>query len=134
MVVTLDEVEYWVQNFSSLTVTEFTRDLIAPIQEGEIMGTLTYYPENGNPVVYELTAARSIAAREQLAPTVDQIIADAMNDPNPFPRITFELVFLYLLLPAAGIFLALRLIKRLLKQLKKFRKVKTFKPTSRYYR
>ena len=134
VVVTLDEVEYWVQNFSSLTVTEFTRDLIAPVQEGEIMGTLTYYPENGNPVVYELTAARSIAAREQLAPTVDQIIADAMNDPNPFPRITFELVFLYLLLPAAGIFLALRLIKRLLKQLKKFRKVKTFKPTSRYYR
>ena len=134
VVVTLDEVEYWVQNFSNLTVTEFTKSLIAPIQEGEVMGTLTYYPENGNPVVYELTAARSIAAREQLAPTVDQIIEDALNDPNPFPRITFELVFLYLLLPATGIFLALHLIKRLLKQMKKLRKVKTFKPTSRYYR
>lgn len=133
VVVTLDEVEYWVQNFSGLTVTEFTRELIAPIEEGEVMGTLTYYPENGNPVVYDLTASRSIAAREQLAPTVDQIIEDALNDPNPFPRLTFELVFLYLILPTAGILLAIRLIKRLLRQIKKLRKVKTFKPTSRHY-
>lgn len=134
VVTTLSEVEYWVQNFSSLTVTEFTREFRAPITEGEVMGTLTYYPENGNPVVYELTAARSIAAREQLAPTVDEIIAAAEADPNPFPRLTFELVLLYLLLPACGVALLIRGIKLLLPQVKKKTKVRAVKPTGRYYR
>lgn len=134
IVTTLDQFDYWVQNFSSLTVTEFTRELVAPITEGEVMGTLTYYPEGANPIVYELTASRSIAAREQLAPTVEQIIEAAANDPNPFPRITFELILLYMILPAVCILLLLRLIRFLLKKMKKTRKVKTFKPTGRYYR
>ena len=134
IVTSLDQVEYWVQNFSSLTVTEFTRDFRAPITEGEVMGTLTYYPENASPVVYELTASRSIAAREQLAPSVDQIIAAAEADPNPFPRLTFELVLLYLILPAGAVVLAVRGIRFVLRRLKKKNKVRAFKPTSRYYR
>lgn len=134
VVTTREQVDYWVQNFSSLTVTEFTRDFRAPIAEGEVMGTLTYYPENGNPVVYELTASRSIAAREQLAPSIEQIISAAENDPNPFPRVTFELVFLYLILPAVAIYFALRGIRSLHQFLKKKSKVKAFKPTGRYYR
>ena len=134
IVTTRQQVDYWVQNFASLTVTDFTRDLRAPIQKGEVMGTLTYYPEIGNPVVYELIAGRSIAAREQIAPTSEEIIAAAMEDPNPFPRITVELVVLYLLLPAAGIFLAVRLIRLLIAFIRKRIKVKAFKPTSRYFR
>ena len=134
VVTTREEVDYWVQNFSKLTVTEFTRELRAPIAAGEVMGTLTYYPDKGNPVVYELIASRSIAAREQLAHTVEDIIAQAENDPNPFPRITVELVVLYLILPAAGIYAALRLLRLLIKGIKKRIKVKSFKPTSRYYR
>ena len=134
IVTTRQQVDYWVQNFTSLTVTDFTRELRAPIQEGEVMGTLTYYPETGNPVVYELLAGRSIAAREQIAPTSDEIIAAAMADPNPFPRITVELVVLYLLLPAAAIYLGVRLIKFLIAQIRKRMKVKAFKPTSRYFR
>ncbi len=134
IVTTREEMEYWVQNFSSFTVTEFTRELQAPITKGEIMGTLTYYGEDGVPVVYDLVASRSIAAREQLFPSVEQIIAAAENDPNPFPRITVELVALYLVLPALALFAAVRLLKALLKLLRKRRKVKAFKPTSRYYR
>ena len=134
VVTTRDEVDYWVQNFSSLTVTEFSREFRAPIEAGEVMGTLTYYPEGGNPVVYELVASRSIAARKQLAPSVDEIIAAAENDPNPFPRITFELVLLYLILPALGIFLAVRLVRFLFAQIKHRAKVRTFKPSGRYYR
>ena len=134
IVTTREEMEYWVQNFSSYTVTEFTRELRAPITAGEVMGTLTYYGESGVPVVYDLVASRSIAAREQLFPSVDQIIADAENDPNPFPRLTVELVVLYLVLPIAAVFIAVRLLKVLLRLFKKRRKVKAFKPTSRYYR
>lgn len=134
IVTTQQDVEYWVQNFNSLTVTEFTRELRAPISAGEVMGTLTYYPEGGVPVVYELIASRSIAAREQIAPTIDQIIANALNDPNPFPRITVELIVLYVLLPAAALLVLAWLLRRLLAHIKKHLKVKSFKPTNRYYR
>jgi len=134
IVTTRQQVDYWVQNFANLTVTDFTRELRAPITEGEVMGTLTYYPETGNPVVYELLAGRSIAAREQIAPTAEEIISAAMEDPNPFPRVTVELVVLYLLLPAAGIYVMIRLIRFLVAFIRKRIKVKAFKPTSRYFR
>jgi hypothetical protein len=134
IVTTRQQVDYWVQNFNAITVTDFTRDLRAPIEEGEVMGTLTYYPEIGNPVVYELLAGRSIAAREQIAPTSEEIIAAAMADPNPFPRITVELVVLYGVLPVLGIFLLIRLIRFLIKIIRKRIRVKVFKPTSRYFR
>ena len=129
-----EELEYWVQNFSSFTVTEFTRELQAPVTKGEVMGTLTYYGESGVPVVYDLVASRSIAARERLFPSVDQIIAEAENDPNPFPRITVELVLVYLILPVLSVIVAARLLKALFRLVKKRKKVKAFKPTSRYYR
>ena len=133
IVTTREELEYWKQNFTSETVTEFTRELTAPISAGEVMGTLTYYGGDV-PVVYELIASRSIAAREQLAPSVAQIIADAQNDPNPFPRITVELVVLYLILPALCLFAAVKILKALIAVLKKRRKVKVNKPITRYYR
>ncbi len=74
IVTSREEMEYWVQNFSSYTVTEFTRELQAPITQGEVMGTLTYYNESGQPLIYDLVASRSIAAREQLFPSLDQLI------------------------------------------------------------
>ena len=122
------------QNFSSLTVTEFTREFRAPIEAGEVMGTLTYYGEDGNPVIYDMIASRSIAARQQLAPSIEQIIADAENDPNPFPRITFELIFLYVILPAVAIFLLIHFTRAAVKWIKAKRKVKAVKPSGRYYR
>lgn len=134
IVTSREEMEYWVQNFSSYTVTEFTRELRAPISQGEVMGTLTYYSDSGQPVVYDLVASRSIAAREQLFPSLDQLIADAENDPNPFPRVTVELVLLYLVLPVLSVIVAIRLLKALFRLIKKRKKVKAFKPTSRYYR
>ena len=134
IVLTREEQEAWSRNFSSMTFTEFTHELRAPITEGEVMGTLTYYGNSDVPVVYDLVASRSIAAREQIAPTVEQIIADAENDPNPFPRITVELVVLYLILPAAALMIAVRLLRALGRLLRKRRKVKAYKPTSRYYR
>ena len=134
IVTTREEIEAWSQNFSSKTVTEFTRELRAPVAQGEVMGTLTYYTEDGVPIVYELTASRSIAAREQLAPTLEQIIAAAESDPNPFPRLTLELVMLYLVFPVLAVFLTYKLIKSTLRAMKKRVRVRAHKPTSRYYR
>lgn len=130
-----DKLEYWKQNFNDITVTTYTRPFRAPIEAGEVMGTLTYYPEDGaSPVVYELLASRSVAAREQLIPTIAQIIANAENDPNPFPRITFELIFLHLILPAFGIYLLVKVLKFLRSKIHHRRRVKTHKPANRYYR
>ena len=129
-----EELERWKQNFTSLTVTDFTRDLMAPVTAGEVMGTLTYYSSEGVPIEYELIASRSIAARENIAPSIDAIIAEAENDPNPFPRITAELVIVYLILPAAAVYLVIRIIKKLLSLTGQRKKVKSYKPNSRYYR
>ena len=135
IVTSQDQIEYWVQNFNYVTVTEFTRPFRAPIAAGEVMGTLTYQPEDGGtPVVYELLASRSVAAREQLAPSIDQIILDAQNDKNPFPPITFELIFLHIILPAAAIWLLVKVLGFLRRRLKRHRRVKAHKPTARYYR
>ena len=129
-----EELERWKQNFTSYTVTDFTRDLMAPVTAGEVMGTLTYYGSEGVPIVYELIASRSIAARENIAPSIEAIIAEAENDPNPFPRITAELVIIYLIMPAAAVYLAIRLLKKCLSLVAKRKKVKSYKPNSRYYR
>ncbi len=134
LVMTQEEKAHWIQNFYSLTVTDFTREFRAPISEGEIMGTLTYYSEDSEPVVYNMVASRSIAAREQLAPSIDQIISDAENDPNPFPRITFELVFLYVILPVVALYLLVHFLRAGFRFIKTKRKMRAVKPTGRYYR
>jgi len=134
IVLSQDEKAQWVQQFYNRTVTEITRELVAPITEGEVMGTLTYYTADDVPVIYELVASRNVDARVSSTPTLTEIITAAENDPNPFPRITFELVFLHIILPAAAIWLLIRGFKKLLPLLKRKHKVKAFKPTGRYYR
>lgn len=130
-----DQYEDWRQNFYNRVHIEITHSKRAPVEAGEVMGTLTYSPpDGGSTVVYELLASRSIAAREQLAPTIDQIIENAENDKNPFPRMTFEIVFIHLILPAVAIFLLIKIIGFLRRHIHHRRKVKTHKPISRYYR
>lgn len=135
VVTSSDNIEALVQNFNSITKTEYTRSFQAPIEAGEVMGTLTYYPpDGGSTVVYELLASRSVAAREQLAPSIEQIIAAAENDKNPFPRLTFEIVFIHLILPIAAIWLLVKALKYLFSHIHRRRKLKTHKPANRYYR
>ncbi len=134
VVTTEQDVQYWIQNFNVLTYTEYTRSFRAPVSAGEVMGTLTYYPENSSPVVYELIATRSVAARESLAPTLEEIIAAANADPNPFPRFTFELFLTFILFPLSlliGLFFAIRALRKFLKKRNRIRK--TLNPQGRYY-
>ena len=135
MIVTTEEQkQYWLANFNTLTYTEYTHEFRAPITKGDEMGTLTYYPAEGTPLVFKLVASRSIAAREKLAPSLDEIIANAENDSNPFPRFTFELFLLYVLLPILGIVVIIRLIRSMKKRRKKRNKMQTMNPHERDYR
>lgn len=131
---TKENLALWSATLNDRTVTEFTREFSAPVEAGEVMGTMSYYPiSGGEPVVYQLIAARSIARRADLVPSLSQIKAEVENDPNPFPPLNAELVIVYLLLPAAIIFGAIYGLKRLKKKTVRRPKHSMIKPQDRYY-
>ncbi len=134
IVTTQDQIQVWVSNFNALTLTEYTHEFRAPISEGDVMGTLYYYAEDGSVVVYDLLASRSVAARESLAPSVSQIVERAENDKNPLPRFTFELFFLYIFLPLTAVYILIRFFRFLKKHRKKRTRIHTMNPRERYYR
>ena len=83
---------------SALTDTmlfQYTRDFIAPITAGEQIGTMTYFPELGDPIVYSLNAGRSIAARENAPKTLEQIVQETYADPNPLPPFSLEIALIF---------------------------------------
>jgi len=111
---TNEEIKEMADNLRDTVLIEYIREFSAPISAGEIMGTMTYFPENENPVVYNLVADRSIAKRENAPKTLEEIVAMTEADPNPFPPLSVELVLILLspLLVFVFIILILRLIFR----------------------
>ena len=98
-------------NFAQISTIEWTREFRAPISVGDVMGILTYYSENHGSARYELVATRSIQAREDAPPTLEQIEAYTASDPNPWPRFSWDL-----LVPPAGILLVFLLFLRFLRR------------------
>ena len=135
IVTSLSNIDYLSRHLNDITITEYTRAFSAPIQEGEVMGTLTYYDDSGKPTVYELLATRSIARRPQLAPTIDDIIAYTEADGNPFPRFTFEFALFYVFLPLLAILLIVRFFRRLRhRKTRKKKRIRNIEPQERYFR
>ena len=133
-IVTLkNRVDYLASNFNDLVTIEYVREFVAPITAGELMGTLTYYPEVGEPIEYELIASRSIERRILDFPTLDEIINYSLNDENPFPRFTVE-TFAVLAVIALLIYLLVKYIRSLLGFRSKKTRRKVIKPITRYYR
>ena len=94
---------------------QYSRDFIAPIQEGEVMGTMTYVDEDGELAVYNLIAGRTIARRETTPKTLAEIEAESDADPNFLPPLTPEVVFMALLPLALAVLIyfgLLRLLRR----------------------
>ena len=88
IIATKDEVEAMAANLKKTVLIQYTRDFQAPIEAGEVMGTLTYFPEGQDEVVYNLVASRSIAKRENAPRTLQQIIDDVEADPDPMPPLS----------------------------------------------
>ena len=111
---TYDEIEQLTANLRNLVLVQYTRELKAPINAGEVIGRMTYVKENGEAVEYNLLATRSVVARKDAPPTLSQIIAMTEADPNPFPPLTVEIVLIVLspLLIVAAIILIIRLFVR----------------------
>lgn len=125
--------DYLVSNFNDLVNIEYVHDPVAPINAGDLMATLTYYPDAGEPIEYELLASRSIAKRILDVPDLDDIIRNTENDPNPFPRLTVEIVAFFAVVIALAVALV-KGVKRLLGFRSKRPRHKPIKPISRYYR
>ena len=130
IIATQAEVELMASNLRDTVLIDYTRDFVAPISAGEVVGTMTYFPENQSPVVYNLIASRSVAKRENTPKTLDQIAAETEADPNPFPPLSIWLVLLFLspLLAYVVILLILRFIFRVLRR----RQAKLPKNSRRY--
>lgn len=134
-IVTLaSRLDYLASNFNDLVSIEYVRELVAPIQAGELIGRLTFYPDAGEPIEYELVASRSIARRVLDFPSLDEIIAATESDSNPLPRFTVELLMFLVVLIAmiAGIVTAIRRLLGI-RSRKKARR-KPVKSINRYYR
>jgi len=134
IVATKDEMESMARNLRQTALIEYTRDFAAPIEQGEVMGSFTYYPtDGGSPVSYDLVASRSIMRRENAPLTLEEIVALVYNDPNPFPPLSAELV-LMIFLPVGGVFLGIKLIRRMLHKSGHHKKSRVPKPKNRFYR
>ncbi len=95
------EIESMSRDLRKTVQIEYTRDFAAPIEQGEVIGSMTYFPEDGgSPVLYDLVASRSVQRRENAPLTLEEIERQVREDPNPLPPLSVELV-LILLLPVA---------------------------------
>jgi D-alanyl-D-alanine carboxypeptidase len=110
-----DEIDSYARSFRRQCIINYTRDFAAPISYGEEFGTLTYVPEEGNPIEYRIVAGRSIEARENAPKSIEQIEAETYADPNPFPPLSIELVFL-LAWPFLAVIAAIVLLSKLFKR------------------
>ena len=130
IIATKSEVEQMASHIQDTLLIQYSRDFEAPIAAGEIMGTLTYFPESGEPAIYNLVAARSVAVRENVPKTLEQIIQETYADPNPFPPFSFEIAVILF-----GPFLILLFLVLLIVFMRRWlrnRKTKAPKPVSRY--
>lgn len=130
IIATPDEVDLMASNLKDTMLFEYTREFTAPITAGEIMGTMTYFPENGQPVEYNLLAARSIDKRANAPKTLEEIVAETEADPNPFPPFTFEMG-MYIAVPVIGLYILIRVLKKVTHR-RRVRNARMPKPTNRY--
>ena len=91
---------------------------------------MTYYPQYGDPVVYLLTASRSVARRENAPKTLEEIVRETYADPNPLPPFSFDLLVIFLF-PVLVLGAIVGLIVFLRRKQRAYR-MKTPKPSHRY--
>ena len=130
IVATKSEIKRMADNLTDLVFIQYDRDFQAPIEAGEQIGTMTYFPDRGDPVVYALTAGRSVEQRTNVPKTLEEIVAETYADPNPFPPFNFEFA-VTLFGPLLVIFVLIFLIRRANKK-RRAHRMRAPKPVNRY--
>ena len=130
IIATKAEVSQMASRIQDSLLVQYDRDFEAPVTAGEIMGSVTYFAENGEAVVYDLVASRTVAVRENVPKTLEQIVQETYADPNPFPEFSLYFAVLFfgpVLLLITFIFLIILLLRRFRK-----RGARTPRPVNRY--
>ncbi|MBQ7455010.1 MAG: D-alanyl-D-alanine carboxypeptidase [Clostridia bacterium] len=65
LIVPRSELDGLTAHFTELVNISYVRELVAPVAAGEVMAILTYEPETGEPVEYEMVASRSVGKAEE---------------------------------------------------------------------
>ena len=130
IVSTKSDIKRMADNLKDIVLIQYTRDFQAPVTAGEQIGTMTYFPDKGDPAVYTLTASRGVDQRENVPKTLEQIAAETYADPNPFPPFSFELAVILFgpFLIAAGLVTALVVSRKK----RKAHKLRAPRPVNRY--
>ena len=126
-----EEIEAIRENFNMYTNVRWLRDMRAPITMGEVMGILTFYPDGQDEAEYELIASRSISARPNAPPSLEDIERRVEADPSPFPPFGWDWILppvLTLLAIIAALWLFLSTVLR-----KRKRKKQIPTPKRRYF-
>jgi len=110
IVATNTEIQSMAVNIRKTCQITYTRDFYAPISSGDVIGTMTYYPDDGDEVVYNLVASRDVKKRENAPKSLAEIKEEVENDPNPRPPVTLELIVTWIVLPVATLLLLKKLI------------------------
>ena len=127
---TKTDIKRMADNLKDIVLIQYTRDFQAPVTAGEQMGTMTYFPEKGDPAEYILTASRDVEQRENVPKTLEQIINETYADPNPFPPFSFELALILFGPPLVIIGLILFLFFN--RKKRRAHKLRAPKPVNRY--
>ena len=130
IVSTKTDIKRMADNLKDIVLIQYSRDFQAPITAGEQVGTMTYFPEKGDPALYLLTASRNVDQRENVPKTLEEIIAETNADPNPFPPFSFDLVLILFGPPLVLISLIIYLIARHKKR--GAHKMRAPRPVNRY--
>lgn len=134
IVATKAEMEAKARNLRQTVLIEYSRDFAAPITQGEIMGTMTYYPEDGgSAVVYDLVAGRTILRRENAPLTLEEIEYQVFSDPNPFPPLTLDILLLFLS-PLIVLVVVTLVLRRVFKRSRRYSRGRLPKAQNRHYR
>ena len=111
---------------------QITRDLICPIAVGEQIGTMTYYPDSqySDPVTYTLVASRTVERRDNAPKSLEEIIQETYDDPNPLPRFSFAL-FMFFISPLL-VLLVLVGVVMIIRRRRRANRMRIPKPAGRY--
>lgn len=120
-----DEIQDLINNYSYYSIVSYNTELRAPIAAGQVMGTLTFYPRNEDPVEYQLVATRSIKERDNIPPTLEEIEQRVLDDPSPFPPFDWDWVLPPIIIGIVAALVLRVIIRAIIRKAKRQKQIPT---------
>ena len=125
------EVDAIAADYAAYTNITWLSEARAPVEAGQVLGVLTFYPSDEEPAKYNLIATRSVKARENAPPTLEEIQQNVETDDSLFPPFSLDWVLPPVLGVAAVVFALFKMRHLFFHRRRK--KAKIPKPRKRYF-